>query len=118
MISTGITSAEPGSVQGLHLVVTDTEAARAELVDRGVDVGEIFHDAGGIPSPRHQGPGGWLDPRRTDELSGEVCTVGEAAPARFAVRALYSHPQRILRPGWYANSPKISELGRVQCLSR
>jgi predicted enzyme related to lactoylglutathione lyase len=33
----------PGSVQGLHLVVTDIEAARTELVGRGTDVGPIFH---------------------------------------------------------------------------
>ncbi len=33
----------PGSVQGLHLVVSDIDAARAELVARGADVGEIYH---------------------------------------------------------------------------
>jgi predicted enzyme related to lactoylglutathione lyase len=33
----------PGSVQGLHLVVSDIDAARAALVARGTDVGEIFH---------------------------------------------------------------------------
>ena len=42
----GITSAAPGSVAGLYLVVTDIEAARAELVERGVDVSEVFHRAG------------------------------------------------------------------------
>ena len=44
----GVTSAVPGSVQGLHLVVVDIEAARAELVGRGVDVSELFHDIGGV----------------------------------------------------------------------
>jgi catechol 2,3-dioxygenase-like lactoylglutathione lyase family enzyme len=39
----GITAAAAGSVQGLYLVVSDIEVARAELVDRGVDVSEIFH---------------------------------------------------------------------------
>jgi catechol 2,3-dioxygenase-like lactoylglutathione lyase family enzyme len=39
----GITSAAPGSVDHLYLAVSDIEAARADLVDRGVDVGEIFH---------------------------------------------------------------------------
>jgi predicted enzyme related to lactoylglutathione lyase len=48
IIGSGITTAAPGSVQGLQLVVRDIEAARAELVDRGVDVSEVFHDAGGI----------------------------------------------------------------------
>ena len=44
----GITSAPPGSVQGLHLAVRDIEQARAELIKRGVDVGCIFHDVGGV----------------------------------------------------------------------
>lgn len=38
---------EAGSVQGLHLVVSDIEAARAELVERGVDVSEPFHHGDG-----------------------------------------------------------------------
>jgi catechol 2,3-dioxygenase-like lactoylglutathione lyase family enzyme len=42
-VGTGITDAEPGSVRGLHLVVTDIEAARDELVGRGVEVSEIRH---------------------------------------------------------------------------
>jgi catechol 2,3-dioxygenase-like lactoylglutathione lyase family enzyme len=42
-IGTGITSAAPGSYEGMHLVVDDIEAARAELVERGVDVSEPFH---------------------------------------------------------------------------
>jgi len=44
----GVTSAVPGSVQDLLLAVYDIEAARAELVERGVEVSEIYHDAGGI----------------------------------------------------------------------
>ncbi|MGK5742538.1 VOC family protein [Micromonospora sp. URMC 103] len=48
IIGTGITSAAPGSVQGLHLVVVDIGAARADLVARGVEVSELFHDAGGV----------------------------------------------------------------------
>jgi catechol 2,3-dioxygenase-like lactoylglutathione lyase family enzyme len=43
---TGIKPAVPGSAQGLYLVVSDIEAARAELVDRGVEVSEVFHRAG------------------------------------------------------------------------
>jgi catechol 2,3-dioxygenase-like lactoylglutathione lyase family enzyme len=42
-IGTGITNAEPGSYRGTHLVVNDIEAARAELVGRGVEVSEIRH---------------------------------------------------------------------------
>jgi catechol 2,3-dioxygenase-like lactoylglutathione lyase family enzyme len=42
-VGVGITDAEPGSYRGTHLVVTDIEAARAELVERRVDVSEIRH---------------------------------------------------------------------------
>lgn len=45
----GIVDTVPGSVQGLHLVVTDIEEARSELVGRGIAVGEI----------RHMTPEGW-----------------------------------------------------------
>jgi catechol 2,3-dioxygenase-like lactoylglutathione lyase family enzyme len=58
-IGIGITDAAPGSVRGTHLVVSDIEAARADLVERGVDVSEI----------RHPETGGWKtgpDPQRTD----------------------------------------------------
>ncbi len=40
-IGTGITDAPPGSVQGLQMVVSDADAARAQLVERGVDVSEV-----------------------------------------------------------------------------
>jgi catechol 2,3-dioxygenase-like lactoylglutathione lyase family enzyme len=39
----GITDAAPGSVRGIHLVVSDIEAARAALVDRGLELSEIRH---------------------------------------------------------------------------
>jgi len=58
-IGKGITDATPGSVRGTHLVVADIEAARAELVGRGVDVGEVRHFESGrwVPGP---------DPERRD----------------------------------------------------
>jgi predicted enzyme related to lactoylglutathione lyase len=40
-IGTGISDAPPGSVKGLQLVVSDIEAARRELIQRGVDVGDV-----------------------------------------------------------------------------
>ena len=43
-----VTAAAPGSAEGLHLVVSDIEAAQAELSERGVEVSEIFHDTGGV----------------------------------------------------------------------
>ena len=42
-----VTAAAPGSVQGLYLIVSDIVAARDELLHRGVEVSEVFHDAGG-----------------------------------------------------------------------
>jgi catechol 2,3-dioxygenase-like lactoylglutathione lyase family enzyme len=46
----GVTSAPPGSMDGVVLVVEDIDAARDELLSQGVDVGELFHDAGGGPA--------------------------------------------------------------------
>jgi predicted enzyme related to lactoylglutathione lyase len=40
-LGTGLTTAEPGSVEGLQLVVSDINAARAELAERGVEVSEV-----------------------------------------------------------------------------
>ena len=40
-IGKGVTDAEPGSVKGMQVVVSDIDAARAELVDRGIPVSEI-----------------------------------------------------------------------------
>ncbi len=70
IIGNGITFSAPGSVQGLHLVVFDIEKARAELVDRGVEVSEVFHDEDGIF--HHAGTKGramGLDPKRRDYAS-------------------------------------------------
>jgi predicted enzyme related to lactoylglutathione lyase len=61
-IGIGITDAAPGSVRGTHLVVSDIEATRAELLERGVPVSEI----------RHLESGGWVpgpDPERRDYAS-------------------------------------------------
>ena len=43
-----VTAAAPGSAQGLYLIVSDIEAARDELLHRGVEVSEVFHDATGV----------------------------------------------------------------------
>jgi catechol 2,3-dioxygenase-like lactoylglutathione lyase family enzyme len=48
IFGTGLTSAAPGSAQGLHLTVNDIDTAQAELAGLGVDVSEVFHDAGGV----------------------------------------------------------------------
>ena len=56
----GITAPEPGSVQGLVLAVIDIDAARDDLIARGVDVTDVFHYAGGpfnetVENPRASG---------------------------------------------------------------
>lgn len=72
IFGTGITSAAPGSADGLQLVATDVEAARDELISRGAEVSEVFHDAGGVfhhagiegrasgPAPNHQSYGSFV----------------------------------------------------------
>ena len=95
IFGTGLTSAAPGSVEGLQLTVTDIEAARASLVDLGIDVGEVFHDEGGVfhhagtearvpgPAPDHATYGsfasfrdpdgnGWLLQEITTRLPGRI----------------------------------------------
>src|SRR5271167_4593687 len=42
-----VTAAAPGSAQGLYLIVSDIEAARQELLGRGVAISEVFHDDAG-----------------------------------------------------------------------
>jgi catechol 2,3-dioxygenase-like lactoylglutathione lyase family enzyme len=60
----GVTSAAPGSAQGLFLVVSDIEAARADLIGRGVDVSDFFH----LTGPGHP-PIPGLDPQRRSYFS-------------------------------------------------
>jgi catechol 2,3-dioxygenase-like lactoylglutathione lyase family enzyme len=69
----GVTSARPGSIDFLVLAVHDIVATRAELLSRGVAVGEVFHDAaGGLgggfnAAPQSRAPG--LDPQRRSYAS-------------------------------------------------
>ena len=95
-----VTAAAPGSAQGLYLIVSDIEAARKELLGRGVKISEVFHDAGGVyagtdepylfgrirvsgPDPEHrsyrsfasfQDPdgNGWLFQEITTRLAGRI----------------------------------------------
>jgi catechol 2,3-dioxygenase-like lactoylglutathione lyase family enzyme len=89
IIGTGLTSAVPGSAQGLHLVVTDIDAARTELAGHGAEVSEVFHDVGGVfhhagaeervsgPAPGHQSYGSFAsfsDPDGNGWLLQEITT--------------------------------------------
>jgi catechol 2,3-dioxygenase-like lactoylglutathione lyase family enzyme len=94
-----VTAAAPGSAQGLYLIVSDIEAARKELLGRGVAVSEVFHGAGtyagkdepylfgrvrvGGPDPEHgsyrsfasfRDPdgNGWLFQEITTRLAGRI----------------------------------------------
>lgn len=66
IFGSGITPAAPGSAQGLYLVVSDIETARAGLIDRGVKVSEPFYDVGGIlHHVNGEGVVAGLQPQRT-----------------------------------------------------
>jgi catechol 2,3-dioxygenase-like lactoylglutathione lyase family enzyme len=92
----GVTLAAPGSAQGLHLIVSDVEAARAELVDRGVDVSELFHDIGGVF--HHAG--------REGRLSGP-----DPARRSYASFASFSDPDG---NGWLFQEVTVRLPGRVE----
>jgi catechol 2,3-dioxygenase-like lactoylglutathione lyase family enzyme len=95
IFGTGVTAAEPGSADGMLLVVPDIEAARGELVKHGADVSAVFHDSGGVfhhagtadrvagPAPDHASyssfasfsdpdGNGWLLQEITARLPGRV----------------------------------------------
>jgi len=95
-----VTAATPGSAQGLYLIVSDVEAARNQLLARGVEISEVFHDAGGVyagtdepylfgrlrvsgPDPEHRSyrsfasfhdpdGNGWLFQELTTRLPGRI----------------------------------------------
>jgi catechol 2,3-dioxygenase-like lactoylglutathione lyase family enzyme len=48
IFGSGVTSAPPGSLEGLHLVVPDIESARADIAGRGIPISDVFHDEGGV----------------------------------------------------------------------
>jgi catechol 2,3-dioxygenase-like lactoylglutathione lyase family enzyme len=74
---THITSAAPGSAQGLYLVVSDIEAARADLVARGVAVSDVFH--AGTPGAQFQPDG---KPGRVTGPAPDHATYGSFATFR------------------------------------
>lgn len=128
----GLTTAAPGSAQRVYLVVTDIEAARAQLIAYGVDVGDVFHRAGpegrqGGPDPAHVSyasfasfsdpdGNGWLLQEVTARLPGRVqasdTTFRSSSELAGALRrAEAAHGQHEKRTGqrdenwadWYAN---------------
>jgi predicted enzyme related to lactoylglutathione lyase len=117
----GITSATPGSARVNYLVVSDIEAARAELVGRGVNVSEVTHRAGPPGTPQLGGRhperqsyssfatfsdpdgNGWLLQEVTERLPGRVdaavtafaSTADLASALRRAAAAHGEHEKRV-----------------------
>lgn len=82
---------EPGSLKGLQLVVSDIEAARAELVERGVEVSEVQHFEDGIAA---DGPSGdWNSFIFFSDPDGNAWTV-QQKPAGVQLQP----PDRAVRP--------------------
>ena len=138
----GLTSAAPGAAQNLYLVVSDIEAARAELVERGAKVGDVFHRAGpGQPAVNGRDPARrsyvsfasfsdpdgntWLLQEITARLAGRVdaeettfSSPAELADAlRRAAAAHGEHEKRIGAPDanwpdWYAEYMAAEQSGR------
>jgi catechol 2,3-dioxygenase-like lactoylglutathione lyase family enzyme len=95
-----VTAAAPGSAQGLYLIVSDIEAARNDLLGRGVEVGEVFHGAGDV----HAG---------TDEpyLSGRRRVSGpDPARGSYGSYASFSDPDG---NGWLFQEITARLPGRV-----
>jgi catechol 2,3-dioxygenase-like lactoylglutathione lyase family enzyme len=92
-----ITSAAPGSAQGLYLVVSDIEAARGELLARGAKVSETFHP--GTPGAQFQPEG------TSDRVSGP--DPGHASYSSFAT---FSDPDG---NGWLLQEVTTRLPGRV-----
>ena len=123
----GVTSAAPGATQGLHLIVSDIDAARAELHSHGAEVSEVFHDAGGVfhhaggaqrvggPDPERRSYGsfasfadpdgnGWLLQEITTRLPGRIdpaaTSFGSASELSSALRrAATAHGEHEARIG-------------------
>ena len=94
IFGTGITSAAPGSAQGLQLVVSDIDGARTELTAHGAKVSEVFHDAAGVfhhagtqarvagPATDHKTYGSWVSFADPDGNSWFVQEVSTRLPGR------------------------------------
>ncbi len=84
----GLPPTTPGAIAGIFLAVEDIEAARAELIDHGADVGEVFHDAGGglavRGDPATHAPG--LDPERRSYAS--YATFADPDGNRYVLQEL------------------------------
>jgi catechol 2,3-dioxygenase-like lactoylglutathione lyase family enzyme len=124
----GVTTATPGSADGLHLVVDNIDEARTELAGRGAKVGEIFHDAvapfhhAGTaqrvsgPAPNHQSYGSWLSFADPDGNSWFVQEITIRLPGRstsaLAVYGSVASLAAALRRAEAAHGKHEQEIGR------
>jgi catechol 2,3-dioxygenase-like lactoylglutathione lyase family enzyme len=126
IIGDGLTDAAPGSAQGIHLVVDDIVAAREELVARGVEASEIFHDAGGVfhhagttdrvagPHPERQSYGSFLSFEDPDGNGFVLQEVTTRRPGRIShvVYGSVAEVEQALRDVAAAHGRHEMELGR------
>jgi catechol 2,3-dioxygenase-like lactoylglutathione lyase family enzyme len=97
----GVTDAVPGSAEDLQLTVYDIDAARADLVARGVDASEVFHDAGGVfhhggtearvagAAPEHADYGSFVSFRDPDGNGWILQEIKVRLPGRVATATRY-----------------------------
>ena len=129
IFGTGVTSAAPGSADGLQLVVDDIEAARTELAGGGAEVSGVFHDAGGVfhhggttarvdgPASDHQSYGSWVSFSDPDGNTWFVQEVTTRLPGRVtAAPAAYDSAADLagaLRRAAAAHGKHEEETGRA-----
>ncbi|MFD8079981.1 VOC family protein [Streptomyces sp. NPDC059718] len=83
----GMIATAPGTAQGLYLIVTDVEQARAELVGRGIEVSAVFHDSGGLLHHGHESGEATHRGAGQERISGP-----ESARTSYASYATFSDP--------------------------
>lgn len=106
----GVSSAAPGSAEGNYLVVSDIEAARSELVARGVDVGEVFHEGGAPPLARFH-PEGRVDGPAPDRTTyGSFATFSDPDGNGWLLQEITTRlPGRVAGDTTYASAPDLAE---------
>ena len=128
IFGSGVTSAAPGSADGLMLTVSDIEGARQQLADHGADVGEVFHPADGVfihadgavrapgPAPDRSSYGSYLSFTDPDGNGWFVQEVTSRRPGRVTPgRAAYDSAADLaeaLRRAEAAHGKHEAELGQ------
>jgi catechol 2,3-dioxygenase-like lactoylglutathione lyase family enzyme len=106
-----VTAALPGSVQGLHLIVSDIEAARIDLIRRGIAIREPFHDTGGIfhhANGKRVAPG--PNPQRKSYAS--FAAFSDPDGNGWVFQEVTARLTGYLAPGETRFTPEITELVR------